>query len=123
MNEAMADVGLAKPAITYDELFFFISFKRQVLIEKDRESVNKKSKVTERVTEKVTERVTENQAIIIKEMKSNKYTTISKLSKIAGISERKIKENIRILKNKGIIRRIGPDRGGHWEIVNVKTET
>jgi ATP-dependent DNA helicase RecG len=26
--------------------------------------------------------------------------------------------NIRKMKNKGIIKRVGPDKGGHWEIVN-----
>jgi hypothetical protein len=29
-----------------------------------------------------------------------------------GISERKIKENIRVLKEKGLLKRVGPDRGG-----------
>jgi len=33
-----------------------------------------------------------------------------------GISERKIKENIRKLKEKGLLRRLGPARGGYGEV-------
>jgi ATP-dependent DNA helicase RecG len=116
MREAVAAAGLPPPKIT-QTTFFTIMFKRPLpegIVAED-----KKKPLGARVTE----RVTENQSIIIREIKSNKYTTVSKLSKIAGISKRRIKENIRVLKNKGIIRRIGPDKGGHWEIVNVKTET
>jgi len=40
------------------------------------------------------------------------------LAKIVGISERKIKSNIAKLKQKGMIKRIGPDKGGHWEFVD-----
>ncbi len=51
---------------------------------------------------KVTDLVTENQSRIMQEMKKDKNITAKKLSKIGGISERKIKENIKLLKNKGL---------------------
>lgn len=38
-------------------------------------------------------------------------------SGIVGISQRKIQENISWLKEKGLIKRIGPDKGGYWEMV------
>lgn len=66
--------------------------------------------------EKVTEKVTENQAIIIREMEKNPFVTAIGLAKILGISLRKTKENIKKLQQKGLIRRIGPDKGGHWQI-------
>jgi len=40
----------------------------------------------------------------------------SDLAEEIGISERAIKKHIAALKKKDIIRRIGSDRGGHWEI-------
>ncbi len=49
-------------------------------------------------------------------MKKDKNVTAKRLSEIVGISERKIKENIKLLKNKALVKRIGPDRGGYWEI-------
>jgi ATP-dependent DNA helicase RecG len=70
-----------------------------------------------KVTEKGPERVTENQRIIIESMRENTYIVITELTKIVGISERKIKENISKLKAKGLLRRVGPDKGGHWEIL------
>jgi len=35
-----------------------------------------------------------------------------------GITERAVKKQIAILKSTGQLRRIGPDKGGHWEVVN-----
>jgi ATP-dependent DNA helicase RecG len=61
-------------------------------------------------------KLTENQMQIIKSMQKNKYITVKNLSKIVGISDRKIKENIKKLKEYNIIKRVGPNKGGYWEI-------
>ncbi len=37
---------------------------------------------------------------------------------MCGITEDGFYWNIKKLKEGGIIRRVGPDKGGHWEIVN-----
>ncbi|MBQ1733056.1 MAG: winged helix-turn-helix transcriptional regulator, partial [Bacteroidales bacterium] len=73
--------------------------------------------VTEKVTEKVTKKVTERQVVILEEIGKNTYITAQQLSDILGISLRKTKENLSKLKERGIIRRVGPDKGGHWEII------
>jgi len=39
------------------------------------------------------------------------------LSILVGISSRKIEENIVKLKKKGLLKRVGPDKGGYWEII------
>jgi len=70
-----------------------------------------------KVTGKVTERVTENQKRILSEITRNVFVSAMKLSAVVGISERKIKENIKKLKRKGALRRVGPDKGGHWEVL------
>ena len=66
--------------------------------------------------ERVPEKVTQNQRKILDLISQNQYITGAELSRAIGISERKIKTNIAKLKEKGILRRIGPDKGGHWEI-------
>jgi len=33
------------------------------------------------------------------------------------ISERAVEKNLRSLREQGVIRRIGPANGGHWEII------
>ncbi len=45
-------------------------------------------------------------------MWGNPYITSVELSKLIGISDRKIKENIKILKETGIVFRIVVDKGG-----------
>lgn len=74
-------------------------------------------KGTEKVTEKVTVKVTENQKVILKEIEKNAFVSAQYLSEILGISLRKTKENLSKLKSYNLIRRIGPDKGGHWEVV------
>lgn len=50
-------------------------------------------------------------------IQQNNYITIRELSKILEISGRAIIKNINILKKSGKLKRIGPDKGGHWEII------
>jgi ATP-dependent DNA helicase RecG len=75
-------------------------------------------KVGERVGEKVGEKVTENQQKIIDNIVQNHYITAPELSLAVGISKRKIEINIAKLKAKGLLERIGPDKGGHWRVKN-----
>jgi ATP-dependent DNA helicase RecG len=71
---------------------------------------------------KVTDKVTDNQRIILEEILKNKNITTSDLSVIVGISQRKIKENIGKLKDAGILLRVGPAKGGYWEIQPQQTD-
>jgi predicted HTH transcriptional regulator len=70
------------------------------------------------IVEKVTEKVTENQELIIKNITINPNTTSEELSKIIGITPEKIRVNLSKLKAKGIIERVGPDKGGYWKILD-----
>lgn len=77
------------------------------------------SKVTDGVTDgtsKVTYKVTENQKLILQILKNNNTTTTVDLSSTLGISVRKIKENIKKMKNLGLLERIGPAKGGYWKV-------
>ncbi|MDR2775129.1 MAG: winged helix-turn-helix transcriptional regulator [Tannerella sp.] len=69
-------------------------------------------------SEKVTEKVTENQQKILEKIIDNQYVTSDELSVIVGISVRKIKSNISKLKQKGILERIGSDKGGYWKVIH-----
>jgi len=71
-------------------------------------------KGTEKDTKKVTEKVTENQRIILNAIDQNPYLSSEVLSSIVGISAVKIRENISKLKVKGLIERIGSNKGGYW---------
>ena len=43
--------------------------------------------------------------------------TLSEMASQLGMSRSGVDKNIRKLKDKGIIRRVGPDKGGHWEVI------
>jgi ATP-dependent DNA helicase RecG len=47
----------------------------------------------------------------------NPIITIEELSSKIGINLRNTKNNIASLKEKGLLKRIGPDKGGHWEVI------
>ena len=77
----------------------------------------KKDRVTEKVIEKITEKVTENQRAIMELLRTDSTLTQTKLSEKVGISRRHVATNIRKLMNLGRLRRVSPDKGGHWEVV------
>jgi len=76
------------------------------------------SKVPVKVTGKVPVKVTENQKRILQLIGKNNIITTLELSEKVGISQRKIKENLRKLKESGQIIRIGNEKTGHWELIN-----
>lgn len=49
-------------------------------------------------------------------IKENPHVSKKELSNRVGISTTAIDKNINQLKKKGLIKRVGPDKGGHWEI-------
>ena len=44
--------------------------------------------------------------------------TTQEMANLLGINRSVVARHIKHLQEKGIIRRIGPDKGGHWEIVS-----
>ncbi len=56
---------------------------------------------------------------ILNVMKQDPKVTAAKLALYIGISSRAVEKRIRTLRESGKIRRIGPDKGGFWEITNL----
>jgi predicted HTH transcriptional regulator len=50
-------------------------------------------------------------------MQGNQKITIADLAQRVGVTDRAIKKQLDKLKTLGRIRRIGPDKGGHWEVI------
>ena len=50
-------------------------------------------------------------------LKSMPDATLSELSNAMGLSLAGVKKNVRKLRDANLIRRIGPDKGGHWEVM------
>ena len=45
------------------------------------------------------------------------YITIKEIGIRFDVTRRSVEDQIKRLKQKGLIRRVGPDKGGHWEII------
>lgn len=68
--------------------------------------------------DKVTDKVTENQKNIIDLLQENSKFTAAELAQKVGISQRKVKDNLRKLKEMGLLKRIGSTKGGYREVKN-----
>jgi Fic family protein len=66
-------------------------------------------------TDKKTNKKTDQKIISI--MKSMPDVTLAELANATGLSVAGVRWNIRKLKDANLIRRVGPDKGGHWEVV------
>ena len=53
---------------------------------------------------------------IINIIRNNPTVTQLELSNMLQISTKAIEKHIKNLREDGIIRRVGPDNGGHWEV-------
>jgi ATP-dependent DNA helicase RecG len=66
--------------------------------------------------EKLGEKLGETRSRIVVLMMKNIHITIPEVADRIGISTTAIEKQIAILKNKGVIKRIGPAKGGHWVV-------
>ena len=85
----------------------FIEFMLHALLDSMTEALTKTS---EKVSEKTSE-------IIINALDHNHAMTIAELANTLGLSTRSIERNLQKLQKEGRLRRIGPARGGYWEVV------
>ena len=68
---------------------------------------------------KTVEKTTRTVEKILKILSNTPSITVREISEILGLSRRGVEEQIKSLKQKGVIRRIGPDKGGHWEVIKL----
>lgn len=72
----------------------------------------------EKRVENVPKNVPENRAdFIVEFIKNNERATIPEIAREVQVNEKTIKRDIEKLKEKGLLKRIGPDKGGYWKIV------
>ena len=68
------------------------------------------TKISEKSSEKSSEKI-----LIL--MKSNPAISAKEIAKELNMTSRSVEKNIKTLRDKGILRRVGPDKGGHWEVL------
>jgi ATP-dependent DNA helicase RecG len=96
-----------EPEIKYDFGGVMVTFTGEVPVSDD---VSNTGNTSEKTGEKTGEK-------IIKLININPEITAAELSTLIGISIKGIEWHLTKMKNDHLIRRIGPDKGGYWEII------
>ena len=73
--------------------------------------------IVENVAENIVDSIVENIVEKLSTTRKNPNATAQSISKEINIASRNVQEHLRKLQEQGVIRRIGPDKGGHWEII------
>ena len=90
----------------------FIEFMLTLILNTIEEIIATENKVTQKVTQKVTV----NQQKIIDAIKNNPFITQEELASIVGIARKNIISNMKKLQENGLIKRIGADKNGYWQV-------
>lgn len=87
--------------------------------DKQTKVTDKREMIVEKAVAKALEngdKLTQNRITILQLMTENPYITKMELASAVGISATSIMRNIEYMRNK-YLRRVGPDNGGFWEII------
>ena len=94
----------------------FIEFMLSIILKTIKEIITTELKITQKITQKITV----NQQKIIDSIKNNPYITQEELAEIVGIARLNIIKNMKKLQEQNIIKRIGADKNGYWQIIDEK---
>lgn len=90
----------------------FIEFMLSLILD----TINEIIETEKKVTIKVAIKVTINQQKIIDAIKSNPYVTQEELANNIGITKKSIIANMKKLQECGLIKRIGANKNGYWQV-------
>ena len=62
-------------------------------------------------------KLNKTQSTIVKAMRNDNHITYEDLGTIVEVDRSTIRRNIAVLKEKGVIRRVGEDKNGYWEVL------
>jgi ATP-dependent DNA helicase RecG len=105
--------GLPDPAFEYTGTSLVVTFQKAPEAtgeEASRTVVKTSQKTTQKTIQKTTQR-------ILDLVRQNPAITRDELTKAIGLSNSGIKFNLKKMKKEKLLRRVGPDRGGYWEVL------
>ncbi len=107
--EACKTAGTPKPQLRYEPSGLWVAFP----FPKESTKLHDQTGLGEKLGEKLGE----TRDTIIKAMRNDPKITTKKLAGILGISTTAVDKNIQYLKTHGYLKRVGPAKGGHWEVL------
>jgi len=85
--------------------------------EKTAQSKEKSKEKTAQSKEKSKEKTAQSKEKILGILADNPFVTIAEMVSSTGLSVSGVEKGLRELKSTGRIRRVGPDKGGRWEVI------
>ncbi len=122
MRRLMKAAGLKRPKFESTG-FLTISFVRPgfYLGSSEKTALKSSEKGSEKATPKTTLKLSQNypETIlkILELLGSHPYISSSEMAAKVGLTKEGIKYNLNALKKNKVIKRVGPARGGHWEVL------
>ncbi len=108
--------GVAAPVFEERQGFVIVTFKAPIVpelgSEKARDGIGENTR--ERGSEKGSEKSSEK---ILRWIGEDPDISAREMAKRLKLTSRAVEKQIGLLKERGLLRRIGPDKGGHWEVV------
>ena len=98
--------------MTYLNKFF-----GNLLLDEDNVLDNREMQIKEEGSQKTIKSSQKSSQKILELIKQNPYITTTEMAENLKISRRAIAKQIANLKENNKIHRIGPDNGGHWEVI------
>ena len=62
------------------------------------------------------QKLTKKQSELVSIMKQNPKISRKEISEKLGINESAVQKRLDVLRKKNVLKRIGPDKGGYWEV-------
>jgi predicted HTH transcriptional regulator len=85
--------------------------------EKSKEKTAQSKEKTAQSKEKSKEKTAQSKEKILGILADNPFVTIAEMVSSTGLSVSGVEKGLRELKSTGRIRRVGPDKGGRWEVI------
>ena len=110
--------GFSTPEFRYDASGIWTTFKFEY---PERATPQYEQNATQKSDQKTTRKRPENdldkqEDAILELLKENPYISRKEISGRVGLHESSVKRRLASLQEKGTIKRIGPDKGGYWEV-------
>ncbi|MCZ7625079.1 MAG: helix-turn-helix domain-containing protein [Candidatus Methylomirabilis sp.] len=123
MKEAMVAAGLREPTFEPDGFFRAIFHRSpEFALKEGPPGLEKMSeemtlRLVDKLAEGLVEVLAENQKRLLQLMLRNPRISKKAMAETVGISSTAVDNNLSKLKQLGLLRRVGPDKGGYWEVI------
>jgi len=120
--------GLVQPEFRdnngfFKAIFYSPKIEEAKIIEREVEIENREAEraveTTSREVDRAVEKLTENQKMILELIKKDPHISKNEMSNVIGIRTSSIDKNIKTLKDKMHLERIGPAKGGYWKLIKI----